>query len=259
MAEYAPQYNLFKIINKLASISQLVFWAILVFSILPVMFKEFCEVQNLINLINIFNIIGISLFFILEVICDYILIPQADSKRRDDFIDNSFGSVFSPNNSVGYYDNDEISKGLYKASVNLFENCFFTYSLVKITTIKKITIPAIMLLLMAFFAYYGFKEVPFALSVLQALFSANILGLLIKHLILLNRLTTIQDSWIALFQHEDIKSNTHKYQASVYRYWLQYEALHSKINAGIPETVYNKHNPSLTEEWEKMKLKYNIS
>lgn len=259
MAEYAPQYNLFRTINRLASVSQFVFWSVLVFSIVPVVFKEFCEAQNLINLINIFNIIGISLFFILEVISDYILIPQADSKRRDDFIDNSFGSIFSPNNSVGYYDNDEVNKGLYKAAVNLFENCFFTYSLVKVTTTKKIVSPAIMLLFMVAFAYYGFKEVPFALSVLQALFSANILGLLIKHLILLNRLTTMQDSWIALFQHEDIKSNTHKYQTSVYRYWLQYETLHSKINAGIPEKIYNKNNPSLTEEWKKMKLKYNIS
>jgi len=260
MAEYAPQYNLFRIINRLTLVRQFVFWAILVFSILPIVFREYCGSQNLINLINIFNIIGISLFFILEVISDYILIPQADNKRRDDFIDNSFGSVFSPNNSIGYFDNDELSKGLYKASVNLFENCFFTYSLVKITTTKKIISPAIMLLFMLAFAYYGFKkDFPFALSVLQALFSANILGQLIKHLILLNRLTTIQDSWIALFQHIDIKTNTHKYQTSVYRLWLQYEALHSKINAGIPEKIYNKHNPPLTEEWKKMKSKYNIS
>jgi hypothetical protein len=259
MVEFAPQYNLFRTIIRLASVSQFIFWTVLVFSIVPLVFKEFCETQNLINLINIFNIIGISLFFVLEVIGDYILIPQADSKRRDDFIDNSFGSIFSPNNSVGYYDNDEINKGLYKAAVNLFENCFFTYSLVKVTATKKIISPAIMLLFMTVFAYYGFKEVPFALSVLQAVFSANTLGLLIKHLILLNRLTTIQDSWIALFQHEDLKSNTHKYQTSVYRYWLQYEALQSKINAGIPEKIYDKHNPSLTEEWKKMKWKYNIS
>jgi hypothetical protein len=258
MAEFAPQYNLFKIINRLATINQFVFWLILAFSIFPVTFKEFCEATSLINIINILNIIGISLFFILEIISDYILLPQADSKRRDDFIDNSFGSVFSPNSSIGYYDNDEVSIGLYKASVNLFENCFFTYSLVKATTTKKILIPTIMLLFMLVFAYYGFREVSFALSVLQALFSANIIGLLIKHLILLNRLTAIQDSWIALFQHEDFKEKTYKYQSSVFRYWLQYEALHSKINAGISTKVYDKLNPSLTKEWNKMKLRYHV-
>jgi len=258
MAEYTPQYNLFKTINRLASISQFVFWTILGFSVITVVFKDFFEKLDLLNIINILNIIGICLFFILEIISDYILIPQADSKRRDDFIDNSFGSGFSTNNSVGYFDNDEVTQGLYKASVNLFQNCFFTYSLVKVTTINKIVLPSIMLLFMIAFAYYGFKEVPFGLSILQALFSINILGTLIKHLILLTRLATIQDSWIVLFHQVDLKTNISKYQSAIYRYWLQYEVLHSKINAGIPEKIYKKRNPSLTEEWKKMKVKYNI-
>lgn len=259
MAKYTPHNSLFKSINSLSFLGKCFFWTILLLSIIPVVFKDFCEAKHLLNLINIFNIIGISLFFLIEVVSDFILIPQADGKRRDDFIDNSFGSKFSTNNSIEYYDNDEVSKGLYKASVNLFENCFFTYSLVKYTTVQKIVIPSIMFLSIVVIGYYGFKEVPFALSVLQALLSANILGLLVKHLILLNRLATIQDSWISLFQHEDIKSNTYKYQASIYRYWLQYEVLHSKINAGIPEKIYTKNNPSLTEEWGNMKVKYNIS
>ena len=208
---------------------------------------------------NILNIIGITAFFLTEILIDYIFLPQADSKRRDDFIDNSFGSKFSPKNSVGYYDNDEIGKGLYKTSVNLFENCFFTFSLAKIITTRKIIIPILMVLAMAIFAYYGFKEVPFTLSILQALFSANILGLLIKHLILLNRLSAIQDSWIGLFQIEEFKKEPFKYQANIYRYWLQYETLHSKINAGIPDSVFKKNNKFLTDEWETIKTKYNIN
>ncbi len=259
MAKYAPHYNLFRIINKLAAISQFIFWLILGLSIIPVLFKEFCESNNLIDIISILNIIGICLFFLLEVISEYFLIPLADSKRRDDFIDNSFGTGFSPNSSIGYYDNDELSKGLYKVAVNLFENCFFTYSLVKSMTMKKIIVPLIMFLFIAAFAYYGLKKVPFALSLLQALFSANILGLLIKHLILLVRLSIIQDNWIALFQHEDLKSNPSKFQAYIYRYWLQYESLHSKINAGIPQNIYEKQNPILTKCWNDMKTKYNIS
>lgn len=259
MADYAPQYDLFKIINRLETIGKFVFWTILIFSIFPVIFKTYCEKENIIDTINILNIIGISLFFCIEIIIEYILIPQADNKRRDDFIDNSFGSAFATKNSIGYYDNDHISLGLYKTSVNLFENCFFTYSLVKVTTISKILIPILMLLTMIVLAFYGFKEVPFALSVLQALFSANILGTLIKHFILLNRLSQIQDTWITLFQNAEFKINPIKYQAFVFRYWLQYETLHSKINAGIPESVFKKNNQPLTSSWEQLKLKYNIS
>ena len=171
------------------------------------------------------------MFFVLEIIVEYILIPQADSKRRDDFIDNAFGSTFSPSPSVGYYDTDEVQKGLYKAACNLFENSFFTYSLAKIITVRK----------------------------MQALFSATLLGDLVKHMILLTRLHTIHDAWISLFQHSDLKSNTGKYQAIIYRHWLQYEALHSSIPAGIPDKVFRQHDTKLTKEWFNLKNRYNIN
>ncbi len=259
MAEFAPHYNLFKIIGNLRLVAQWTFWSILVLSIIPVAFNEFCDKHNLLHLVNILNIVGISAYFIIETTIEYILLPLADSKRRDDFIDNSFGSVISTNSSIGYYDNDEVNQGLYKASVNLFENCFFTYSLVRAITTRKIVVPAILLIVISIFAYYGFKEVPFALTILQALFSTSILGELIKHLILVNRLSNIQDSLVSLFHNEDLKQNTFKYQAHIYRNWLQYETLHSKINANIPDIVFQKHNQSVTEEWEKLKSRYKIS
>ncbi len=258
MADFAPHIDLFKITNRLSSFANGIFWSILVFSFAPFVLKYFSIPEIITDVINILNIIGIGSFFLIEIVIDFILLPQANSKRRDDFIDNAFGSKFSPKNSKGYYDNDEIGKGLYKASVNLFENCFFTFSLSKIAIISKIAIPIVMLIAMSIFSYYGFKEVPLALSILQALFSANVLGLLIKHLILLNRLSTIQDSWIILFQYENFKSETYKYQANVYRFWLQYETLQSKINTAIPHRVFSENNESLTKDWADLKEKYNI-
>lgn len=258
MAEFTPHTDLFKIINHLSFTVKTLFWSILIFSFVPFISEHFSITEFIIDTINVLNIVGIGTFFLIEIIIDYILLPQADGRRRDDFIDNAFGSKFSPKNSIGYYDNDEVGKGLFKASVNLFENCFFTFSLSKIVTISRIVAPAIILISMSFLSYFGFKEVPFALSILQALFSANILGSLIKHLVFINRLSAIQDSWVSLFQHENFKNETYKYQASIYRYWLQYETLLSKINAGIPNKIFEKNNESLTKEWEELKAKYNI-
>ncbi|MES2382162.1 MAG: hypothetical protein V4538_14040 [Bacteroidota bacterium] len=258
MANFAPQYDLFKISNKLSAIGLYVFWIILILSCIPLICNNFCVKHNLIDTLNILNIIGISLFFCTELINEFILIPEADNKRRDDFIDNSFGSKFSTNNSIGYYDNDEINKGLYKAAVNLFENCFFTYSLVKSKTISKIILPIIIFIVLILLAFYGFKQVPIALTILQGIFSANILGQVIKHFILFNKLSSIQDSWILLFQNNDLKSDTIKYQSHIYKYWLHYETLHSKINAGISDKFFIKHNLSLIEAWKKLKHKYNI-
>ncbi len=251
MELYAPQYNMFSIIDRVRMGTRFIFWTIFMLSITPAILERLGIVVKIDDLINTINIICIGLFFVLEIIIDYVLVPQADSKRRDDFIDNSFGSIFSPNSSIGYFDTDEIKLGLYKAACNLFENCFFTYNLIKTITIRKTVVPALVLLSITVFAYYGFKQVPFALSLLQALFSATLLGGLIKHFILMIRLHTIQDSWIILFQYKDFKTNPEKYKAHIYRYWLQYETLHSRIQAGIPNKIFKKMNNILTEEWIK--------
>lgn len=257
MADFSPHTDLYKVTSKLDRVNKITFWLILLLSIFPLIFTELYN-EYKIHLLNILNIIGLSMFFIIETLNEFILIPLADNKRRDDFIDNSFGSKFSIKNSIDYYDNDEINGGIYKAAVNQFENCFFTYSLIKISTVSKIVIPTIMFIVMSIIAYYGFAEVPFALTILQAFFSANIIGNLVKHFILMNRLSAIQDSWLQLFQNTNLENEIANFQPYVYRYWLQYETLQSKINANISSAVFNKQNAKLTEDWNQLKIKYNI-
>jgi hypothetical protein len=259
MAEFSPHTDIYKIKNRLENINKFIFWLTLLLSVFPILFAKFFTQYKFVDLVNIFNIIGIALFFIIEIMNEYILLPLADNRRRDDFIDNSFGSKFSIKSSIDYYDNQEIEKGIYKAAVNQFENCFFTYSLVKISTVSKIVIPTTMLIIMSIIAYYGFSQVPFALTILQAFFSANILGNLVKHLILMNRLANIQDSWLQIFQNIEFKNEALKYQPHILRFWLQYETLHSKINANISSRVFEKNNLRLTEDWNNLKTKYNIT
>jgi len=257
-ALYAPQYNLYKIIGKIKLASNLAFWLIFILSIIPTGLKLLNFTWAIDDLLNILNIILILVYFVLDVITDQILIPQAEQKRRDDFIDNSFDSKFSVNNSVQYYDNEEVNYGLYKAATNQFQNCFTTYSLIKLITPQKIVIPSIIVIVIWIVAYFGFKEVPFFLSLLQVLFSASILGGLIKHLILFNRLSVIYDDWVKLFQYEDFDDASIKYNSSIIRNWLRYETLVAKISADIPDTFFNKHNSRLTQDWMALKVKYNI-
>ena len=258
MAKYAPHLSLYKIVDIIKKIIDWVFWLIFFLSVLPTILNSLKPGIAIDDYINVANIILILLFFVLDIVVDYVLLPQAGDKRRDDFIDNSFGTKFSTNSSVEYFDNEELTIGIYKAAANLFENCFFTLSLANQITIKRIVLPALVLLTIWALAFYGFKEMPFALSLLQVLFSTNILGSLIRHLILLNRLNTIQDGWINIFQIADFRTHPDNYRPLVYRNWLRYEALHSKIPANIPIKVFNKLNPKLTEDWKKLKIKYDI-
>ena len=258
MAEYAPQLNLYAVIGRVKSAGTFMFWAVFILSVYSYLAQHIPVLKRFEDAANIANIVFLILFFIQEIAVDLILIPLAEHRRRDDFIDNSFGSRFATNSSVGYFDNDAVAHGKYKAAVNLFENCFFTYSLLKAITPNRLLIPTIVFVLVAIVAYFGFREVPFALSVLQVLFSGSILGSLIKHLILLTQVGYIQDSWIKLFQRPDFSPDNSSYDTEIMRNWLQYETLISRIPADLPNPVFKKHNDRLTADWEQMKLKYHI-
>jgi hypothetical protein len=259
MATFAPQYNPHKVTASVRSVNNWIFWIVFVLAFVPVFFHDLCATETIKSLLDVINIISILLFFVLEIIVEFILFPQAEQKRRDDFLDNSFGSKFSTANSIDYYSNENINQGLLRAACNLFENSFFTYSLVKVLTLHKIIFPAIVLVSVWVIAYFGFNKVPVALSVLQFLFSANILGNLIKHLILLNKVSLIHDSWITTFQIHDFQTDTLKYQSNIYRNWLNYEAILSRIQHDIPDAFFKKHNDRLTIEWKQIKIRYSIN
>ncbi len=259
MAQFSPQYNPHKLTARVRTVNNWIFWIIFILSFLPVFPNKYTDSELCKTCLSILNIICILLFFTLEIIADFILFPQSEQKRRDDFLDNSFGSRFASENSIGYYNNENVAAGLYKAACNMFENTFFTYSLVKAITLRKVLFPSIVLISVWVLAFFGFNKVPMALSILQFLFSANVLGNMIKHLILLNKTSTIYDNWITTFQIQDFKQSTLKYQSSIYRNWLNYETTLSRIQPETPDKFFQKHNPRLTREWESMKTKYGIN
>jgi hypothetical protein len=263
MARLTPQRNLFSIVVAIRKVNFTLVWFVLFFSLFPELLKlnllkSWDALLGLQNIINVANVISIGVYFVLDAIVNYVLIPQAENKRKDDFIDNSFGSKFSIVSSIEYYNNEEISAGLYKGAVNLFQNCFFSASLMKAALPQKIVLPAIILLGVMIMAYFGFKQFDWAVALLQTLFSVSILGSLVKDLILYYQLNAIQDMWVALFQNKDVKLNIASYHAQVYRYWLQYETLISWSQPDIPEKLYNRLNGPLTAEWQNLKTKYNI-
>lgn len=258
MADFTPHNNLFNKINTLTKISNFLFWLIFLLTIFPLLVKSFYDITEYIDLLIIINIISICFLFTLDIIIEFVLLPLANNRRIDDFLDNSLGSNFSQKNSINYYDNDKIKIGLYKVAVNLFENCFFTKALLCKSYINKIIIPILFIIVLIISTYTGFKNNPLGLTILQTLLSINILGNLIKYSILVIKLNTIEDNLNSLFQNKNFKTNLIEYESYIYRYWLKYETLISKINPDISTKTFAKSNTILTKEWEDIKIKHNI-
>ena len=97
-----------KIIDKIRTGISYIFWIIFILSVTPALLNIFEVELKIDDLINTINIISISLFFVLEIVVEYILIPQADSKRRDDFIDNVAPIADEPDNDgIDFFDLNE--------------------------------------------------------------------------------------------------------------------------------------------------------
>jgi len=86
MAEFAPQYNFYKTIGKLKLFGNILFWFIPFLSISHTICKRLVFPFDVTDIVNIANLIAIVVFFIIEIVVDYILVPMAENKLRDDFI-----------------------------------------------------------------------------------------------------------------------------------------------------------------------------
>jgi len=259
MALIAPQYNDHKFINKLRLINTRIFYLIFGCSLLPIVIQYFPAVSRFATIVNIVNITSLIAYFALDFIIEYHLYPLAEDARKVDFIDNSWGTKNSLQNSVLYYDNDELKYGLYKMASNLFQNVFFSYNVSRAMRKSKYGLNIMFTIIILIIACYGFNNVPIAIPLLQVVFSSVILGDLLKHIVLINRLKQVLEKWQGLFQDEEFKDNPDKYRAQVYSIWLYYESTLARTQVSLSEAKFNELNQKLTHDWFEIKKKYLIN
>ena len=67
--------------------------------------------------------IAIISYYVVDIATEAFLYPATARMRRMGFIDNSLGARFLSLPSKNYFTNDVVKPGLYKMSVNCYENC----------------------------------------------------------------------------------------------------------------------------------------
>ena len=159
-------------------------------------------------------------------------------------------------NVLNYYDNDSIEKGPYKMLVNCYENCFFTYNIIKVMLPKMAIKNTILFGLLLIFAYYGIKDNVVAIPFLQLFLSSLFLIELIYHIAFFFRLKNLCDKFKQIFSTP--KSTKNKtIQDAIYMV-LEYETTLAYKKSPNSNSVYKKLNNKLTEEWSCIKQNYDI-
>ncbi|NKQ38336.1 MAG: hypothetical protein HF967_02455 [Methanosarcinales archaeon] len=245
--DYAKLYD--KYANYVLWISTLL---IIIAFLLKVFYPNLSYISNIINKVNCLFIVA---YAVLNFITDYIFYKASYHKRLD-FIDNSFNTSYSEENSSEYYSNDDIENGIYKLAVNSFENSLFTYIISKKMLIKiwiKNTLIALIFLVLAIFGY----ENTFVL-LLQLALPILLLSKAIKLTIFVNRVNQVYENYRKLFQN--IKSNRDNEFASpeILINVIEYEATLSWGSILLDSKIYNSMNDELSKAWEEIKIKYEI-
>ena len=257
MAKFVPQRDAFKWVLGLDKTSTIIIWIVFFLSLAPFVIDKFkldLELTKITSeVIQITNIFLLVFGFVINAIKDYYLFPLAETIRRRDLMDNSFGSKYSIENSDEYYTNDEINEGISKLGVNLFQNVYFTTTISKKMRLKYIVKSGLFLVVFIWIAIYGLKNSVIALSVLQLMFSAFVFGDLIKLLFFVQRNQRILENMQSFF------SGNNQTEAEIMKNFTEYETNLAWGMILLDEKIFNKYNDKTEEQWQKIKQKYGIN
>lgn len=250
MSEYTPQTNYFILANKLNKLENALFIISFILSIfLTIFFKE----SIITNILSIVFLVALTVSSFAQTYFQ----NKGEYKRRLDFIDNSFGTKFTIDQSRGYFSNSNIKIGLRKALANVFENLFFSLNISNEMKKKSLIKMLIGGSIIFGFSMYGFAKSSLALPILQLFISKYF----IEEFILLNNYTrTLEDiekDIINILESYDALDYI-KLEANVIKVLVSYECNISFSKILLDSKIFNKYNESLSEEWIGVKNKYNL-
>lgn len=254
MNRIVPHEINYKTINTVSGIASFVLYtsALIALILLFIEKTDFVITKELYieNLNSGLAILAI-LYFLIDIVQNY-LFQQAELNRKNDFIDNSFETKLSDENSQGYFSNDSFPAGIYKLGVNGFENSFFTKAIS-----KKMIVPAIskaLLILVLFLLVIFYTDQSTLTALIQIALPFTIIQQTIKLIFFHYHIKRVVD----IYKH--IFANVAKSKRSplIIDNVISYEKTLSWGGIQLDSKLFNKHNPQLTIDWEALKAKYGL-
>ena len=253
---YNPIRESFKLAKKLDFLSFYILIASAVLTFVNFIFTNYiAELKYYAEMASNANTVIIVLYTILKFGVGYIIFHTSFDKRAD-FIDHSFGTNYSADRSNKYYNNETIETGILRMGANSFESCFFTYNLSIKSLRSKWVINLLIIVFIISIALQGYNT---ALStVIQLTLPIFLISDAINHSIFCLRMKNILDSYCRLYNDLIAESDIKKKEPEIILLVLNYETTLATFNLLVSEKTYNKFNPKLSADWEKIKEQYRL-
>jgi hypothetical protein len=205
--------------------------------------------------LNALNTLIIFCYILLDITGAYLL-HKAEAKRRLDFIDNSFDTNLSGRRSENYFTNSFLSPGLYKMAVNCFESSLFSFNISKRMLPGLIVKNFIIMSVFVIAASMGEKRI--VIMIFQLSLPLLLFQQLVKLLLYIINTESVLLSFQSLFN--DLKTMDLEYKSpEILRNIIHYESNVSWGSLQLSARIFNKLNPSLSAEWERLRSEYKIA
>lgn len=259
-SRFMPYEADYLLLNKWRSIGNILLTIVSVLSVAqPFVSANLANNNFLKYSVEYASYIAIISYYVIDIVTEVFFYPATARMRRIGFIDNSLGARFLSQPTKNYFTNDVIKPGLYKMSVNCYENCYFTYNIAKEMTPSVVAKSAFFSVVFLTTAYVGLRGNILALPILQILLSTLFITELIHHLNFVSRLKMLLERFGTHF-NDTVKSKTKRNDPQhPILLLLEYETTLAFNTAPLSNKIYRKLNVKLSAEWEEIKKRYEIS
>lgn len=240
---YSRQYK------KIEMFNGFVFVAFVIATLLSVIISYFSDTQNL-ELVN--RLSGVHIFlsmigFGFSLYVREIAFPKAEDARCRDNLSNAYAVCFGGAKTRGYY-NNSYKNPYVVAAAHTLENIFFTKELLNTVLLKKHIHIAAIAVGIVIAGILNLLDMPRVVIVSQFLISEPILSDWIKTIWLKRKCEHLFDYMVAVFQGNP----NDQFKCKTFYVTTAYEAAKAHAGILIPETVFERMNSRLSEEWDKL-------
>lgn len=200
-----------------------------------------------------------SIFVVLYIwfdIRENAVFSQAERGRTLQYVDNSFDTNFAGKKVDGYFTQEKLNPGFYKACVNCFENTFHTSSIAKEMLVGAYAKAIIVLLVLMFSATVGEKGIVRYLT--EAILPLAVFQSALKLSSFVSRLEQLKETFATFFT--SIKdSSFHDREPEALKNVVTYETTLAWASIPLDSKIFFKMREQLAADWEELKKQYHIN
>ena len=240
-------------IEKAEKYLKLLFWITVICSFaVPLCNRK--SFPNIYNKLQIVFCLTVLLLSILDLFVRFYLKPRADDMRVKDFLSHSYEISLNHNQTVNYYNNNEI-KPIRKLAAQLLENSMHSKSTTLEMAKKLRLISLVYVVIFGITIINRSTDLEIISIAAQIVFGQQIITSIIRIEWMRVRFERVFDDMSSLFQLNPIEKT---FEIKTLEGLTKYET--TKANGGIllSNKIFELNNQKVSNEWNQLKLNLNI-